>query len=260
MKINDFKRKKNKSKKISMITCYDYTFAKIIADTNIDVVLIGDSGTMVMHGNSSTVSASIEEIAVMIEAVAKGCPEKFIIGDLPFLSYRKGLKEAMDAVHAFMKAGANAVKLEGIDGNEEIIKHIVASGVPVMGHLGLTPQSVNSLGGYFVQGKLEKDAEKIVSDAVKLEELGCFSMVLECIPADLAGVVTRKISIPTIGIGAGHDTDGQVLVLQDMLGLYDMKLKFVRRYLDGHQLVKNALNQYHDDVRSMDFPSGKESF
>lgn len=260
MKINDFARRKKKGKKISVITCYDYTFAKIIADSNIDVVLVGDSGTMVIHGNKSTVSASVDEIVLMTESVSKGCPDKFIVGDMPFLSYRKGLKDTMDNIHLLMKAGANAVKLEGCKGNEDLIRHIVDSGIPVMGHLGLTPQAINTLGGYYVQGKLKCDAEQILNDAKKLEEMGCFSLVIECVPTELAKIITEEISIPTIGIGAGNYTDGQVLVLQDMLGMFDLKLKFVRHYMDGYNLIRNALNQYSEDVKNKDFPLENESF
>ena len=262
MKVKDLKKRKVDQRKISMVTCYDYTFASIINETDVDCVLVGDSGSMIMHGASSTVHATVDEIADMIKGVAKGIDSrKFIIGDMPFLSNRRGLEVAIDTVDKFIKAGANMVKLEGVDGNQEIIKHIIGSGVPVMGHIGLTPQSINALGGYFVQGKLAEDAEKLLSEAKELAELGCCSVVLECVPSELAKLITESIDIPTIGIGAGRFTDGQVLVLQDMLGMFkDLNPKFVRRYLNGFDIMKNALNEYHRDVADSTFPNVDESF
>jgi 3-methyl-2-oxobutanoate hydroxymethyltransferase len=262
VKIKDLKKRKIEKKKISMVTCYDYTSAKIIDGTDIDCILVGDSGSMVMHGASSTVHATVEEMRYMIEGAARGLKSnKFIIGDMPFLSNRRGLEFAMDTVDKFMKAGANMIKLEGVEGNQELIKHIIGSGVPVMGHIGLTPQSVNALGGYFVQGKLEKDAEKLLKEAKELSELGCSSLVLECVPSELAKVITETIDIPTIGIGAGPYTDGQVLVLHDLLGMFqDLNPKFVRRYMDGFEIMKSALNDYHMDVVESAFPNVDESF
>jgi 3-methyl-2-oxobutanoate hydroxymethyltransferase len=262
MKINELKKRKMANEKISMITCYDYTFARIINETDIDCVLVGDSGAMIMHGASSTVHATVNDIAGMIKGVSAGIgSSKFIIGDMPFMSYRKGLKTAMDTVDIFAKAGANMVKLEGVEGNQRIIKHIVGSGVPVMGHIGLTPQSINALGGYFVQGKMAEDAEKLINEAKELNELGCCSIVLECVPSELAKVITESIDIPTIGIGAGSDTDGQVLVLQDMLGMFkDLNPKFVRRYLNGFELMQESLNNFHTDVVNSNFPNIDESF
>ncbi len=262
MKITEFKQRKKSKKKISMITCYDYTFARIIDSSNIDTILIGDSGTMVMHGNPSTVHATVDEITLMIKGVATGIQsEKLIIGDMPFLSYRRGIKYAMRTVNKFIKAGANAVKLEGVTGNKKVIKHIIGSGVPVIGHIGLTPQSINSLGNYCIQGKGKEDAAKLLGEANQIAEMGCIALVLECIPSDLAKEITETIDIPTIGIGAGRFTDGQVLVLQDMLGMYkDISPKFVRQYLKGFELMSNALNNFHNDVQSLDFPNKQESF
>ena len=260
MNINDFKVKKENNQKVSMITCYDYTFARIVDNTDIDCVLVGDSGSMVMHGYPSTLYASIEMMAALTQSVARGT-SKFIIGDMPFPASRSGLKNAMKAVDAFVKAGAHAVKIEGVTGNEKIIKHIIDSGIPVMGHIGLAPQSVNALGGYSVQGKNSKTAEKIIDDAKKLEGLGCFGMVLECIPSKLAKTITQSVSISTIGIGAGPCTDGQVLVLQDMLGMNkDLKPKFLRHYLNGCDLMTDAINRCHTDVINIKYPSEKESY
>jgi len=261
MNVNAFKIKKKNRQKVSVITCYDYTFAKLIDNTDIDCVLVGDSGSMLMHGYSSTVYATTYMMDVLIQAVSRGIKEKFIIGDMPFLSNRCGLKTAMKTVDCFMKAGAHAIKLEGVDGNEKIIEHIVESGVPVMGHIGLTPQSVNAFGGYSVQGKNSEKAEKLINEAKKLESLGCFGMVLECVPSGLAKTITDSVSISTIGIGAGPDTDGQVLVLQDMLGMNnEIKPKFVRHYLKGSELIQNALNSFHSDVLNSQYPLKEESY
>ena len=261
MNVNDFKIKKKNHQKVSIITCYDYTFAKIIDSSDIDCVLVGDSGSMIMHGDPSTVHATTDMISTMIQAVSRGIKNKFIIGDMPFLSNRCGLKTAMKTVDAFMKAGAHGIKLEGVGGNEKLIKHIVESGVPVMGHIGLTPQSVNALGGYTIQGRNSSNAEKLIKEAQKLESLGCFGMVLECVPSGLAKTITETVSISTIGIGAGIDTDGQVLVLQDMLGMNtEMKPKFVRHYLKGSELIQNAVNSFHSDVIGLQYPLKKESY
>jgi 3-methyl-2-oxobutanoate hydroxymethyltransferase len=261
MKIQDFAQKKQNGQKISMVTCYDYTFARILADTEIDCLLVGDSGAMVMHGYPTTLSATVNLMALHTAAVARGAFTKFIVGDLPFMSYRKDLASNMSAIAKIMRAGANAVKLEGARGNLEMIRHTVDSGVPVMGHLGLTPQSVNQLGGFKVQGKIKKDHDQIFEDAQALEKAGCFSVVLECVPAGLAQEISKSLQIPTIGIGAGVNCDGQVLVLQDMLGMNkEFRPKFLRTYMNGVEVIKSALNQYHQDVVTENFPTEKESY
>ena len=259
--ILEFGRMREQGVKISMITCYDAWSAKIIQSTPIDCILIGDSCAMVMHGQPSTVFMEVETMALHTRAVARGAPGKFLIGDVPFLAHRKGLKPLMDAVEQLMKAGAHAVKVEGAAGHLSHIAHVVESGVPVMGHLGLTPQSVNQLGGFKVQGKGEEAARRMMDDALSLERAGCFALVLECIPAPLAGEITRLLTIPTIGIGSGPDTSGQVLVLHDLLGMDpSFKPKFVRRYLDGYTQMRNALEHYHLDVKAGAFPVKEESF
>ncbi|MCK4542937.1 MAG: 3-methyl-2-oxobutanoate hydroxymethyltransferase [Spirochaetales bacterium] len=261
MKVTDFFKWKKEGRKISMVTCYDYTGARILNDTDIDSVLVGDSLAMVMHGFDSTLPVDSELIALHTRAVRRGAPDKFIIGDMPFLSFRKGLTDTMNNVEILMKAGANAVKLEGVDGHEKEITRIVQSGVPVMGHIGLTPQSLHAIGGFKVQGRNEKAEAHLLKQAKILEELGCFSIVLECIPADLARRISDNIGIPTIGIGAGIGCDGQVLVWQDLLGMnLDFSPKFVRRYMDGAEQVSAALNRFHDDVVKGNFPSEKESY
>ncbi len=261
MNVLDFQSCKERGEKIVMLTCYDYTSARIVQDSDIDVILVGDSAAMVMHGYGTTIPADIAMMCQHIESVSRGTKNKFIVGDMPFLSFRQLLTDNMRAVASVMKAGAHAVKLEGIEGNVETIKHIVKSGVPVMGHLGLTPQSVNQLGGYRVQGRGDLAAERLKEEALACEQAGCFAIVLECVPDDLAAEITASLSIPTIGIGAGARTDGQVLVMQDLLGLSsDFKPKFVRKYLDGRSVLLNAFNAYASDVKNGQFPAADESY
>lgn len=259
--IDDFKKKKASGEKITMVTCYDYTSAMIVNKTDIDCILVGDSAAMTMHGFRDTLSATIEMMALHTAAVSRGAKDKFIVGDLPFLSYRSALSDNIAAVRAVMQAGAHAVKLEGASGNAGFISHLVGSGVPVMGHLGLTPQFVNQLGGYKVQGKTDESAKRLLEESLALEEAGCFALVLECVPSAVAEKISKKLKIPTIGIGAGVDTDGQVLVFQDLLGLNtEFKPKFVKNYLNGAELFTNALNAYNDEVKNKAFPGKEHSF
>lgn len=262
MSIAQFKKPQPNNKKITMVTCYDYSFAQLVAQSDVDAVLVGDSAAMTMHGYNSTVPATIDLLAPHVSAVAKGLAgKKFLIADLPFLSFRSDLQTNILNVQKLMQAGAEAVKLEGADGNLNLVKHLVESGVPVMGHLGLTPQFVHQFGGFKVQGKNAAAAEKIHQEALALEEAGCFSIVLECVPAPLAESITQALKISTIGIGAGSATDGQVLVLQDLLGLSTgFRPKFLRRYLNADELVTKALNDYAADVNSGEFPSEEESY
>ena len=238
MTVPDFKRYKENSRPLSMVTSYDSWSAGIIQGSGIDCILVGDSLAMTMHGYDSTIPATVDLMALHTAAVRRGAPEAFLIGDMPFLSHRKGLEPAMTAAEQLMRAGANAIKLEGTRGHTEIIRHITESGVPVMGHIGLTPQSVHQMGGFKVQGKESDRAEQLESDALALEEAGCFALVLECVPRLLARRITEKLTIPTIGIGAGNGCDGQVLVLQDLLGLNtEFRPRFVRTFMDGHSLI-----------------------
>ena len=257
----DFARLKQERRKISIVTAYDAWSARLVARSRVDAILVGDSAAMVMHGHKTTVAATIQMMALHTSAVASACGDKFLIADMPFLSFRKGIAAGMDAVGVLMRSGAHAVKIEGVEGHEGVIQRIIGSGVPVMGHLGLTPQSVNRFGGFKVQGKGCAQAESILRQAHTLEELGCFSVVLECIPAALAARITSEIRIPTIGIGAGAGTDGQVLVLQDLWGVDPAHApRFVRRYLDGEGLLTTALDQYDADVKNSDFPRSEESY
>lgn len=258
----EFARFKQERQPISMVTSYDAWSAQLIAQTSIDVVLVGDSAAMVMGGHLSTVHADIETMVAHTGAVARGLDgKKFIVADLPFPTHRLGLNEALKCSDLLLKAGAQAVKLEGLRGHEETVRGLVESGVPVMGHLGLTPQSVHQLGGYRVQARDAEAAEQLLEDARSLERLGAFAVVLECIPTELAAAVTEALEIPTIGIGSGVDCDGQVLVFQDLLGLNEgFKPKFLRTYLDGAELVKDALARFDGDVKSQAFPAKSESF
>ena len=255
MNIQDFQAMKRSQQKISMITCYDYVMASIIDQTQVDCVLVGDSVGMVVHGYSTTVPVTVDMMALHVAAVVKGAPHKFVVGDLPFLSYRRGLTAAMDAVGRLMQAGAHAVKLEGAQGNLSLIQHIIESGIPVMGHLGFTPQSVNQMGGYKVQGKTRQAGDDILQQALSLQAAGCFALVLEMVPAALAKEVTEALDIPTIGIGAGPDTSGQVLVLHDMLGMNEsFNPKFLKQFMQAADLMKKALDQYDQEVKTQCFP------
>ena len=261
MNVLDFQKMKNEGRKISMVTCYDYSSARAVAESNIDCILVGDSLAMLMHGHPTTLSATTAMMALHTAAVARGAPSKFVVADLPFLSYRKGLKDAMDSVQELMTAGAQAVKLEGVRGHAEIVRHIVESGVPVMGHLGLTPQSVNLLGGMKVQARTDAAVDLLASQAGELEQAGCFSLVLECVPREVARRVTEFLTIPTIGIGAGPCVSGQVLVYQDLLGLNPgFRPKFLRTYANAFEVIQEALDTYDRDVKSGDFPSERESY
>lgn len=257
----DFARRKAAREPISMVTCYDFWSAEVLNRTDVDCLLVGDSLAMVVHGFDSTVQATVEMMALHAAAVRRGAPDKYIVGDMPFLSMRKGRGFAMDSVQALMQTGVNAIKVEGEAGQAELTAHIVESGVPVMGHLGLTPQSVQAFGGHKVQGRNEGQAGRILDSARKLEAAGCFALVLECVPRQLARRITEELSIPTIGIGAGPDTDGQVLVLQDMLGMNpDFKPRFLRHYADGRGLIRSAVDRFAEDTRSGAFPATAESY
>lgn len=258
---HDFARFKAEGRKISVVTAYDAWSARLVARSSVDAILVGDSAAMVIHGHQTTLAATVELIAVHTRAVARSAAGKFLIADLPFLSFRKGIPAAMRAVGALVTSGAQAVKLEGVDGHEDVIRHIIGSGVPVMGHIGLMPQSVNQFGGFRVQGRNDADAATLLRQAHALEDVGCFAIVLECVPAELAASITSALALPTIGIGAGVGTDGQILVLHDVWGLdISHTPRFVRRYLDGERLLTDALNAYDSDVKETRFPGPEESY
>jgi 3-methyl-2-oxobutanoate hydroxymethyltransferase len=259
--VHDFARFKAEGRKISIVTAYDAWSAGLIARSKVNAILVGDSAAMVIHGQPTTLTATVGMMATHTAAVAGAAPGKFLIADLPFLSFRKGIPAAMRAVGALVRSGAQAVKLEGVEGHEDVIRHIIGSGVPVMGHIGLTPQSVNALGGFRVQGRHEADAARLLREAHALRDLGCFSIVVECVPAELTARIMSAVALPVIGIGAGAATDGQVLVLHDLLGLHAGKApRFVRRYADGDRLFSAALNQYDADVKEKRFPGPEETY
>lgn len=242
-----------------MATAYDVLMARIVAESSVDAILVGDSVAMVVHGLPSTVHATLDMMCLHTAAVRRGAPEMLIVADMPFLSVRCGRDEAVKSAGALLRAGATAVKVEGVTGHNDVIAHLVGSGIPVMGHLGLTPQSVNLLGGYRVQGRSTEDAARLRSEARRFEQLGAFSVVLECVPEFLAAEITNELTISTIGIGAGAGTSGQILVMTDLLGMDTVLApRFARRYLDGHGKILEALNNYSADVRAARFPSAQE--
>ena len=256
-----FLQAKREGRKLSMVTCYDYAFARLLSRSAIDGILVGDSAAMVVHGHNSTVSATLDLMRLHTEAVVRGAGEKFVIADMPFLSYRRGIGAALDAAQTLMAAGAQALKLEGVEGHEDVIERMVQSGIPVMGHLGLQPQSVHAYGGFRVQGRSCEAAREIARQAGRLEELGAFAVVLECIPAGLAREITAALHIPTIGIGAGAGCDGQILVLQDLLGMnVDFHPKFARPFWDGAHGVEDALARFDEAVKEGTFPALEESY
>lgn len=257
----DFVRAKLEGRKLSMVTCYDYTFARMLSRSAIEGILVGDSAAMVMHGHPSTLSASVELMRLHTEAVVRGAAGKFVVADMPFLSFRKGLAAALNSASVLMTAGAHAVKIEGLDGHEDVIQRMVQSGIPVMGHVGLQPQSVHAYGGFRVQGRNDDSAREIARQATALEQLGAFAIVLECVPAKLAQEITSALRVPTIGIGAGAGCDGQILVLQDLLGMnMDFRPTFARPFLDGARSVLEALARFDQAVKAGTFPSGEESY
>ena len=261
MTIHDWLLKKSQQEKIAMITCYDAWSAQLINDTAIDAVLVGDSIGMVVYGDDNTFHVTVDLLANHTNAVSKTCKKPFIITDMPFLADQKGLTQTMRAVEKLVLAGAKAIKIEGLRGKEKTIKHIIDAGIPVMAHLGLTLQHLNQIGGFKVQGKTHEHAEEIFNHAKQLEDLGVFAIVLECIPSSLAKRITENLRIPTIGIGAGNQTDGQILVLHDMLGLNPkFKAKFVKTFMNGGELVQAALNQYASEVKNITYPDATHSY
>ncbi|MFT6866051.1 MAG: 3-methyl-2-oxobutanoate hydroxymethyltransferase [Cyclobacteriaceae bacterium] len=248
--------------KIAMLTAYDYSMAKILDEAGIDVILVGDSASNVMAGNETTLPITLDHMIWHATSVVKAVSRALVVVDVPFGSYQGNSSEALRSCIRIMKeSGAHAVKMEGGIEIKESITRVLSAGIPVMGHLGLTPQSIYKFGTYSVRAKGEEEAEKLVSDAHLLEDLGCFGMVLEKIPAELAGQVSKELKIPTIGIGAGPDTDGQVLVVHDMLGItQDFKPRFLRQYADLNKIISEATANFISDIKSKDFPNNKESY
>lgn len=260
--IQSLRQMKEKGERIAMLTAYDATFARLLDEAGADVLLVGDSLGMVIQGHDTTLPVTLDEIAYHCRAVARGARRAHVVGDMPFMSYQASIEQAMMNAGKLMKeGGCHSVKLEGGAVHAELVRRLVSAGIPVMGHIGLTPQSYHQLGGFKVQGRDAGGRERLLADALALEEAGCYSVVLEAIPADIAREITAALSIPTIGIGAGAGCDGQVLVSYDALGMDEtFKPRFVRRYATLGQTIKDAIGHYVADVRTGAFPSDAESF
>lgn len=253
---------KLRGEKIAMLTAYDYSTARIIDGAGMDVILVGDSASNVMAGNATTLPMTLDEMIFYAKGVVKGTERALVVVDLPFGTYQGDSHEALrSAIRIMKESGAEAVKIEGGEEIKGSVERILSAGIPVMGHLGLTPQSINKFGTYAVRAREEAEAEKLISDALLLEKLGCFAVVLEKIPAALAAEVTRRLSIPTIGIGAGNGCDGQVLVVQDMLGVNQgFSPRFLRRYANLSEIMNKAFTKYITDVKDGSFPSESEQY
>jgi 3-methyl-2-oxobutanoate hydroxymethyltransferase len=260
--ILELQQKKQAGLPITMLTAYDYPGAALVDQAGIDMILVGDSLAMTVLGQPNTVAVTMEEMLHHCKAVARGASRAFLVGDMPFLSYQVDPTEAVRNAGRFIKeAGMDAVKLEGGREVVDTVRAIVRAGIPVMGHLGLTPQTATKLGGYKVQAKTSAAAQQLLEDALALQEAGCFSIVLEAVPAPVGKFVSQKLSVPTIGIGAGPGCDGQVLVFHDVLGLFDrFTPKFVKRYAELHQSILTALQAYREEVQSRAFPSSAHSY
>lgn len=248
--------------KIAMLTAYDYSFAKIFDAAGVEIILVGDSASNVMAGHETTLPITLDQMIYHASSVVRGCARSLIVVDLPFGTYQGDSKEALKSTIRIMKeTGAHAIKLEGGEEIIDSVKRILSAGVPVMGHLGLTPQSIYKFGTYTVRAKEIEEAEKLKRDAQLLQEVGCFGLVLEKIPAALATEVSESLTIPTIGIGAGNGCDGQVLVMHDMLGINtEFKPRFLRTYLNLHEQITNAVQQYIGEIKSKNFPNEKEQY
>ncbi len=253
---------KNKGEKISMLTAYDFSMARMVDEAGIDVILVGDSASNVMAGHETTLPITLDQMIYHASSVIRGTSRALVVVDLPFGSYQGNSKEALtSAIRVMKETGAHAIKLEGGEEVVESVKRILSAGVPVMGHLGLTPQSIYKFGTYVVRAREEEEALKLIHDAHLLQEAGCFAIVIEKVPATLAERVAREVSIPIIGIGAGGGVDGQVLVLHDMLGINtEFKPRFLRTYLNLHEQIVGAIGNYVKDVKSKDFPNESESY
>ncbi len=259
MNITKIKKAKN-NKKLTVITAYDALFAKLFEEIA-DIILVGDSLNMSFAGENDTLSATLEQMIYHTKAVCKGAKNSFVVIDMPFGTYNNETQALKNAVKIYQETNAAAVKIEGGENRAHIVKHLTSNSVAVMGHIGLMPQYVRSEGGYKVRGKTKEDTQQLISDAKAIEEAGAFCIVIEGVMSETAKEITQAINIPTIGIGAGSDTDGQVLVWSDMLGFFEeFKPKFVRHYLNGAELIKESVNQYRNDVQNKTFPAKEEEY
>ncbi len=257
--VRDILKYKGK-KKIAMITAYDYTFAKLVDQAGVDIILVGDSVGMVVHGYRSTLPVNMDMMLLHVSSVARAEPRALVVGDMPFLSYETSIEDAVHNAGLLIKSGAEAVKIEGGEEVVDVVKALVRAGIPVMGHIGLTPQRYLVIGGYRKRGKKRNEIEKIVNDAKQLEKAGVFAIVIEFTAADVAKTITEELSIPTICIGSGPYCDGQVLVLHDLLGLSEQTPPFAKKYADLRNIIINAVQQYVADVRGGRFPSRNHYF
>lgn len=259
---NTLQEMKNRGEKISMLTAYDYSMAKIVDMAGIDVILVGDSASNVMAGHETTLPITLDQMIYHAQSVVRAAKRSLVVVDMPFGSYQGNSKEALNSAIRIMKeTGGHAVKMEGGEEIKDSIQRILTAGIPVMGHLGLTPQSIYKFGTYQVRAKEQEEADRLLSDAKLLDECGCFAIVLEKIPAALAAKVAASVNVPVIGIGAGADVDGQVLVVHDMLGItQEFSPRFLRRYLNAGELMIGAVEQYVKDVKSKDFPNASEQY
>lgn len=253
---------KQNGEKISMLTSYDYSMAKIVDAAKVDVILVGDSASNVIAGHETTLPITLDQMIYHASAVVRAAKRALVVVDIPFGSYQSDSKEALrSAIRIMKESGAHAVKVEGGEEIQESVKRIIGAGIPVMGHLGLTPQSIYKFGTYTVRAKEEAEAKQLIADAKLLEKLGCFGLVLEKIPAKLAQKVAESVAIPIIGIGAGNGVDGQVLVVHDVLGMtHEFNPRFLRRYMNLYEEMGNAISQYVNDVKTRDFPSEEEQY
>jgi len=260
--ITEIKEMKQRKEKIPMLTAYDYVTAKMVDDAGVPLILVGDSLGMVMLGYESTIPVTMDEMVHHTKAVVRGARKSLVVGDMPFMTYHISISDALsNAARFIQEGGAQAVKLEGGEVVAEKVKRLVDCGIPVMGHIGLTPQSIHQLGGYKVRGKAVEEARRLLNDASVLEEAGAFAIVLECTPAPLSKLITHKLAIPTIGIGAGPDCDGQVQVISDILGLYtDFVPKHARQYARLAGEISDAVASYMSEVRSLSFPTMEHSY
>ena len=257
-----FQKLKDNGEKIAMLTAYDYSTAQVLESAGIDGILVGDSLAQVLLGHENTYNVTLEEMLIFVKAVARGAKNSFIVGDMPFMTYNTSIERGLGNISQMIKAGANAVKLEGCnDYILTLVKRCVESGIPILGHLGFTPQLMNTIGGYKIQGKSFDAAEKILESAKKLEEAGAFAVVLELMPAESAEYITKNLNIPTIGIGAGAGCSGQIVVIDDILGKFtDFTPKFVKKYANIHETILESVKKYSAEVKEGIFPSKEQSF
>ncbi|MGK7346214.1 MAG: 3-methyl-2-oxobutanoate hydroxymethyltransferase [Candidatus Nitrospinota bacterium M3_3B_026] len=259
--LNRLREMKRKGKKIAALTAYDYAFARMVDTAGVDIVLVGDSLGMTFRGEENTLKVTVDDIVYHTKAVRRGVKRALLVADMPFLSYHVSVERTLENAGRMITAGAEAVKLEGARGVLAAAERLVNAGIPVMGHIGLTPQSIHQLGGFRIQGRRDEAAKRLIEDAENLQSAGAFALVLECVPVDLAAAITKKLDIPTIGIGAGPDVDGQILVTSDIMGMTsDFTPRFVKKYADIDQMATKAAEKYIEETKNGAFPDAEHSY